>query len=108
MATWMVTLEGWDRETDERRREAFEVTPPPEPGRERSVLDQLVHGIHAGAAERSYDGAVALFHDGPRQIAASFTVDGRPPVPRYATVPDPGDAVRAVMRGAVGAKTDAR
>ncbi len=76
MATWMVILESKDTETGERHRDVFEVTPPPEPGRERAVLGQLVRGIHAGALERSYDGAVAMFDEGPLEIAASFTVDG--------------------------------
>jgi hypothetical protein len=82
--SWMVILESSDTETGERHRDVFEVTPPPEPGRERAVLGQLVRGIHAGAVERSYDGAVAVFDEGPREISASFTVDGRaaPPDPR--------------------------
>ena len=75
---WMVVLESRDPEAPESRRELFEVTPPPEPGRERAVLGQLVRGIHPGAVERSYDGAVAVFDDGPREIRASFTVDGAP------------------------------
>ena len=81
MATWMVILESRDSETGERQRDVFEVTPPPEPGRERTVLGQLVVGIHAGAVERSYDGAVAVFEDGPRRITASFTVDGMARLP---------------------------
>ncbi len=78
---WMVVLESRDPEAPESRREVFEVTPPPEPGRERVVLGQLVRGIHPGAVERSYDGAVAVFDDGPREIRASFTVDGAPAAP---------------------------
>ena len=77
MPSWMVVLESRDPEAAEPRREVFEVTPPPEPGRERVVLGQLVRGIHPGAVERSYDGAVAAFDDGPREILASFTIDGR-------------------------------
>ncbi len=84
MASWMVILESRDTETGERHRDVFEVTPPPEPGRERDVLGQLVRGIHAGAVEHSYDGAVAVFDEGPRQISASFEVDGTP------AQPDPG------------------
>lgn len=85
---WMVILESRDTETGDRQRDVFEVTPPPEPGRERAVLAQLVHGIHAGAQERSYDGAVAVFEEGTRQIRASFTVDGSSPTqdPRHAGV----------------------
>lgn len=79
--SWMVILESRDTETGERQRDVFEVTPPPEPGRERAILAQLVHGIHPGAVERSYDGAVAVFDEGSRQISASFTVDGAPPTP---------------------------
>lgn len=79
MASWMVILQSRDTETGERHRDVFEVTPPPEPGRERVVLAQLVHGIHPGATERSYDGAVAIFDEGAREISASFTVDGTPP-----------------------------
>jgi hypothetical protein len=75
----MVILESRDTETGERQRDVFEVTPPPEAGRERAILAQLVHGIHPGAVERSYDGAVAVFDEGSRQISASFTVDGAPP-----------------------------
>lgn len=81
MASWMVILESRDTETGERHRDVFEVTPPPEPGRERVILGQLVHGIHPAAVERSYDGAVATFDDGPREIQASFTVGGAPPAP---------------------------
>lgn len=76
MATWMVILHSRDTESGESHRAVFEVTPPPEPGRERTVLGELVRGIHAGALERSYDGAVAVFDEGPREITASFTVDG--------------------------------
>lgn len=76
--SWMVILESRDTETGERHRDVFEVTPPPEPGRERAILAQLVRGIHPGAVERSYDGAVAVFDEGSRQISASFTVDGAP------------------------------
>ena len=78
---WMVVLESRDPEGAESRREVFEVTPPPEPGRERAVLGQLVRGIHPGAIELSYDGAVAVFADGPRQIRASFTTDGASAAP---------------------------
>ena len=77
--SWMVILESRDTETGERQRDVFEVTPPPEPGRERAILAQLVRGIHPGAVERSYDGAVAVFAEGAREISASFTVDGGPP-----------------------------
>jgi hypothetical protein len=78
---WMVVLESRDPEGGEPRREVFEVTPPPEPGRERTELAQLVRGIHPGAVELSYDDAVAVFADGPREIRASFTVDGTPAAP---------------------------
>lgn len=77
--SWMVILESRDAETGERQRDMFEVTPPPEPGRERAILGQLVRGIHPGAVERSYDGVVAVFDEGGREISASFTVDGSPP-----------------------------
>jgi hypothetical protein len=81
VATWMVILKSRDTETGERHRDVFEVTPPPEAGSERTVLGQLVRGIHAGALERSYDGAVAVFDEGPREITASFSVDGGPTEP---------------------------
>jgi hypothetical protein len=74
---WMVILESADARTGESSRDVFEITPPPEAGRERAILRQLVHGIHAGAVERSFDGAVAVFDDGPRTITARFTIDGR-------------------------------
>ena len=81
MPSWMVILESRDTETGEHHRDVFEVTPPPEPGRERVVLAQLVSGIHPGAVERTYDGALAVFDEGPREIRASFTIDGRPAPP---------------------------
>jgi hypothetical protein len=87
---WMVVLESRDPEGGEARREVFEVTPPPEPGRERAVLGQLVRGIHPGAVERSYDGAVAVFDDGAREIRASFTVDGAPGAPDPSRTPSQG------------------
>jgi hypothetical protein len=74
---WMVILESADARTGETSRDVFEITPPPEAGRERTILRQLVHGIHAGAVERSFDGAVAVFDEGPRTITARFTIDGR-------------------------------
>ena len=78
MTVWMVILASRDADGGDPRREVFEVTPPPEPGRERVVLTQLVHGIHPSATEVSYDGTTARFADGARRIAASFTIDGRP------------------------------
>ena len=94
MATWMVILQSRDMETGERHREVFEVTPPPEPGSERTVLGQLVRGIHAGALERSYDGAVAVFDEGPREITASFSVERRAHRTRTAPARSAGLAVR--------------
>lgn len=76
MARWMVILESADARTGDTSRDVFEITPPPEAGRERAVLRQLVHGIHARAVERSFDGAVAVFDEGPRTITARFTVEG--------------------------------
>ena len=86
MPSWMVILESRDTETGEHHRDVFELTPPPEAGGEQSVLAQLVRGIHPGAIERSYDGARAVFDEGPREITASFTIDGA------AAPPDPGHA----------------
>lgn len=89
MAAWMVVLESREAGAPPRR-EVFEVTPPPEPGRERAVLAQLVRGIHPAAVERAWDGAVAVFDDGPREVRASFTVDGRAAEPDPTRTPSQG------------------
>lgn len=76
VSSWMVILESRDTETGEGHRDVFELTPSPEPGRERQVLAELVGGIHPGAVERSYDGTTAVFDEGPREITASFAAEG--------------------------------
>jgi hypothetical protein len=68
----LVIIESHDLDTGERLRDVFEVTPSPEPGRERAVLAEVVAGIHPGAVERSYAGGVATFRDGRREITASL------------------------------------
>lgn len=76
----MVIITTTDPDTGESARAVFEVTPPPEPGRERAVLAELVGGIHPGATERSFAGGVATFADGRRVITAAFTdPDEAPP-----------------------------
>ena len=78
----MVVITTIDPATGEGEPDVFEVTPPPEPGRERAVLSELVRGIHPGAVERGWDDGVATFAEGPRTITATFAMrgDGRPPV----------------------------
>jgi hypothetical protein len=88
----LVTIESHDLETGERMRDVFEVTPAPEPGRERAVLAEVVAGIHPGAIERSYADRVGTFRDGRREITASLTTleDAAPDgVPEPEPDPDP-------------------
>jgi hypothetical protein len=80
----MVVITTSDPDTRESVRDVFEVTPPPEPGRERAVLAQLVTGIHPGATERSYADGVATFADGRRRITAEFAARGGDPPERDA------------------------
>jgi len=76
----MVIITTTDPDTGESARAVFEVTPPPEPGRERTVLAELVGGIHPGATERSFVDGVATFADGRRVVTAAFTdPDATPP-----------------------------
>lgn len=77
----MVVITTSDPDTGESVRDFFEITPPPEPGRERTVLAELVVGIHPGATERSWADGVATFADGRRMITASFAIreGGAPP-----------------------------
>ncbi len=72
----MVVITTSDPDTGESVRDVFEVTPPPEPGRERAVLAELVTGIHPGATERSWSDGVASFVDGRRRITAEFAAGG--------------------------------
>jgi hypothetical protein len=75
----LVIIESRDLDTGERMRDVFEVTPSPEPGRERAVLAEVVHGIHPGAVERSYADRVGTFRDGRREITASLeAAEGAP------------------------------
>jgi hypothetical protein len=84
----LVIIESHDLDTGERMRDVFEVTPAPEPGRERSVLAEVVAGIHPGAIERSYADGVGTFREGRRKITASIrTVEGGEP--EGAAEPDP-------------------
>ena len=69
----MVIITTSDPDTGESARAVFEVTPPPEPGRERAVLGELVGGIHPGATERGYVAGVSTFADGRRVITATFS-----------------------------------
>jgi hypothetical protein len=69
----LVIIESHDLDTGERTRDVFEVTPAPEPGRERAVLAEVVAGIHPGAIERSYADRVGTFRDGRTRITASLT-----------------------------------
>ena len=68
----MVIITTSDPDTGESARAVFEVTPPPEPGRERAVLGELVAGIHPGAVERAFAAGVATFADGRRVVTATF------------------------------------
>ena len=68
----MVIITTSDPDGGESVRAVFEVTPPPEPGRERAVLGELVGGIHPGATEHTYADGVATFTDGRRRITATF------------------------------------
>ena len=77
----MVIITTSDPDTGESARAVFEVTPPPEPGRERTVLGELVAGIHPGAVERAFADGVATFADGPRVITATFRDTEAPPAP---------------------------
>ena len=76
----VVVITTIDPATGEGEPDVFEVTPPPEPGRERAVLSELVRGIHPGAVERGWAEGVATFAEGPRTITATFATrgDGRP------------------------------
>ena len=88
MPASLVIIESRDLDTGERMRDVFEVTPAPEPGRERAVLAEVVAGIHPGAIERSYADRVGTFRDGRREITASLEVaDGA--APDGAPEPDP-------------------
>ena len=75
----MVIITTNDPDTGESARAVFEVTPPPETGRERAVLGELVAGIHPGAVERAFAGGVATFADGRRVITATFRTSDAPP-----------------------------
>ncbi len=75
----MVVITTSDPDTGESVRDVFEVTPPPEPGRERTVLGELVTGIHPGASEHSWSEGVATFVDGRRRITAEFAAQGGAP-----------------------------
>jgi len=75
----MVIISTSDPDTGESARAVFEVTPPPEPGRERAVLGELVAGIHPGAVEHTFADGIATFADGRRVITATFQVTGAPP-----------------------------
>lgn len=82
MPSWMVIITSTDPDTGESARDVFEVTPPPAPGSEHSVLVQLVTGIHPDAVEHSHDAGTVTFDDGRRRIAARFEIDGTAaPVP---------------------------
>jgi len=84
----LVIIESHDLDTGERMRDVFEVTPAPEPGRERAVLAEVVAGIHPGAIERSYADRVGTFRDGRREITAWLeAAEGAPP--DGAPEPDP-------------------
>lgn len=76
----VVVITTIDPATGEGEPDVFEVTPPPEPGRERAVLSELVRGIHPGATERAWKDGVATFAEGARTITATFATrgDGRP------------------------------
>lgn len=81
MPASLVIIESHDLDTGERTRDAFEVTPAPEPGRERAVLAEVVAGIHPGAIERSYADRIGVFRDGRREITASLrTAEGGEPI----------------------------
>jgi hypothetical protein len=85
----LVIIESHDVDSGERTRDVFEVTPAPEPGRERAVLAEVVAGIHPGAIERSYADRVGTFRDGRTEITASLTaVEGAAPE----DAPEPGPA----------------
>lgn len=82
MPDWVVIITSVDPADGVRDRAAFEVTPPPEPGTERSVLRELVRGIHPDAAEwQGDDGSRMRFQDGEREITAWFEIDGSPAPP---------------------------
>ncbi|MGD9570586.1 MAG: hypothetical protein AB7V62_01720 [Thermoleophilia bacterium] len=73
---WVVILEGPDGTAGGTRSDVYEVTPPPERGREREELGRLVRGIHPGAVEVGWDGARAVFDDGGRAVTARFARAG--------------------------------
>ncbi len=88
MPASLVIIVSHDLDTGERMRDVFEVTPAPEPGRERAVLAEVVAGIHPGAIERSYADRVGTFRDGRKEITASLgAVEGASP--DDAPEPDP-------------------
>lgn len=85
MTEWRVIIETHPAGGGPPAREAFEVTPPPEPGTEGEVLRQLVTGIHPGATERGHAGGRSEFDDGDRRITARFEAgDADPGSPRPA------------------------
>lgn len=71
-------IERLDLTTGERHRDVYEVTPAPEPGRERAVLAELVCGIHPGAVERSYSGCEGVFRDDSGEITAVLRASDPP------------------------------
>jgi hypothetical protein len=73
---WVVILEGPDGAAGDPRRDVFEVTPPPAPGREREELGRLVRGIHPGAEEIGRGEEQAVFDDGGRSLTARFARAG--------------------------------
>jgi hypothetical protein len=86
----LVIIESHDLDTGERSRDVFEVTPAPDPGRERAVLAEVVAGIHPGAVELSYADRAGTFRDGRREITASLrAVEGAPPDDAHEPEPDP-------------------
>lgn len=76
MPRWTVVIETRAPGGGPGARDAFEITPPPEPGSERAVLEQLVTGIHPRAVERSHVEGLSTFADGARTITARFEVRG--------------------------------
>ena len=76
MPRWTVVIETRGPGDGPGVRDAFEITPPPEPGTERAVLHQLVTGIHPGAVERGHAAGVSTFDDADRTISARFDVAG--------------------------------
>jgi hypothetical protein len=72
MTEWRVIIETHPADGGAPTREAFEITPPPEPGSEGEVLRQLVTGIHPGAEDRGHAHGRSEFDDGGRRITARF------------------------------------